>query len=352
MKKLVSALLAVLLVLALVACTKKESAANAAPADDGKVYELSFSIQNAPGTLLPNLYQEMADDISKKTNGKVKITIYAGGTLATHTQVYDVVRDGGADMGWMFATYFPGQLPLTNVITAPMLGSQNVQHGAQVLWDLWESTSFPQMKNELEKDFHVLMMYTNPVNYLFSRTPVTKVADLRGLTIRSTGSGITACMQGWGANVVATAANEIYDGMAKNNFQGFTQDYTAIFDWSLLDVTPYITDLPLYVGPFITIMNKQSYDSLPKEYQAALDSWTGRAASLKIADAYQKFAEESEVKFLAKNKAVTVSTADRAAFQAVADKYGEDWAKQYATPTFDAQAYYNFCRESFKKHAR
>jgi TRAP-type C4-dicarboxylate transport system substrate-binding protein len=98
-------------------------------------------------------------------------------------------------------------------------------------------------------------------------------------------------------------------------------------------------------------MNKDVYESLPKEYQAAFDAWSGREASMKFAQMFQEYTDKCMSDFLTKSKKVSVAAADRAEFQKAADAFAATWAKQYTTTDFDALAYYNFSRDAFKKYA-
>jgi TRAP-type C4-dicarboxylate transport system substrate-binding protein len=345
-KKLVGVLLAALLVLSLAACAKKEAAAGA---DSGKVYELAFSMHTAAESPIGQYYQAMFDDIEKRTNGKVKVTVHGSGTLAPAPAVVDMVRDGGCDIGWVFTSFYFGQYPLSDVIAVPLQDAETCQQGTKVLWDLYEK--YPKMADEW-KDFHVLTMYGNPVSYVYSKDPIAKISDLRGKTIRSTSGGVAEVLKAWGANVISAPPIEIFDGMSKGVMQGYTFEPTGIVDYSLGEVTPYVTDLLLYQGPFVTVMNKGVYESLPKEYQAAFDAWTGREASLKFAQMFQDYTDKCMNDFLAKSKKVSVSAADRAEFQKAADAFAATWAKQYTTEDFDALAYYNFCRDAYKKYAK
>jgi TRAP-type C4-dicarboxylate transport system substrate-binding protein len=351
MKKFVTILLVVTLVLALVGCSKKNAGAPSAGSGNAaleKNYELSFSMHTAAETPIGRFYQAMFDDISRRTNGHVKVTVYGGGTLAAAPDVVEMVRDGGCDIGWVFTSFYYGQFPLSDVITIPLQDASSVQQGTNVLWDLHDT--YKEMAAEWDA-FHVLMMYANPISYIYSKKPVASPADLRGMTLRSTSGGITECLKAWGANVISAPPVAIYDGMSKGNINGFTFEPTGIPDYSLTEVTPYVTDMYLYQGPFVTIMNKETYNSLPREYQAAFDAWTGREASLKFADMYQTTADANMQDFLKTSQKVAVSAAARAEFQKAADAFGADWAAKQSVAGFDAKAYYDFCRNAYKKYA-
>ena len=54
----------------------------------------------------------LSDEIFKRTNGKVKIEVYFGGTLGTAMEILNLVKGASVDMGSMTPGYFPSQFPL------------------------------------------------------------------------------------------------------------------------------------------------------------------------------------------------------------------------------------------------
>ena len=60
------------------------------------------------------------DEIKKRTNGRVEITYYPGGTLLSPVKMYDGVVTGIADMGMSHISYTRGRFPVTEVFDNPL----------------------------------------------------------------------------------------------------------------------------------------------------------------------------------------------------------------------------------------
>ena len=188
-------------------------------------YRLTFSMHTPADTPIGNQFQAMFDDIEEKTNGHVEINLYGSGTLASSADVVDMVADGACDIGWVFTSFYYGQYPLTDVIAVPGQGVQSCVQGTRVLWDLWEQ--FPEMRDEWS-DFKVLVMFPNPVNYVYTNTQVESLDDLKGLSVRSPSGGIAEVLGALGCNVISMAPNDIYDNLSKNNIQGYALEPTGV----------------------------------------------------------------------------------------------------------------------------
>ena len=349
MKRLFAVLICVGILVGLPACGTSGGDSGSDNSDEKDVYELSFSMHTAADSRWGEIFQQMFDDIYKKTDGHVKITNFGSGTLASAADVADMVKDGGCDIGWLFTAFYYGQYPLSDVISVPLQNAQTSAQGTQVLWDLYDN--YEEMAAEWS-DYKILQLYANPVSYIYTTKPIAGMADLSGMSIRSTSGGIADCLKNWGANVITMAPNDIYDGISKNNIQGYTFEPTGIVDYSLAEVTPYMLDMPLYQAPFVIVMNKEVYDSMPAEYQAVFDEYATREASLSLASEVDAYVTQCQQAYEADGgEVLELSDAAYEEFRGVAEAYADGWADQNAKDGFDADAYYQFCMDAYAKYA-
>ena len=66
-------------------------------------------------------------EVEKRTNGKVKITYYPGGTLTPAAQTYDNVVKGIADIGLSCFAYTRGKFPMLEGLDLPLGYKNGVQ---------------------------------------------------------------------------------------------------------------------------------------------------------------------------------------------------------------------------------
>ena len=69
------------------------------------------------------LAKEWGEEIAKRTNGKVQVTMFYGGTLTPADKCYDGVVKGISDIGFSVLSYTMGKFPLCEVLDLP-LGSK------------------------------------------------------------------------------------------------------------------------------------------------------------------------------------------------------------------------------------
>lgn len=340
MRKRISILLVLSMLLMLCAgmsgCGSTGSDSAAASTDE--VYELTMTMHDGQQSSQYIYLQSWADEVEKATEGHVKITIYAGATLSAAADVADKVMAGAVDIGWLYTAYFAGQCPLTDVINLPMQGFGEPISTTEALWDLYEK--YPEVQAEWSR-FKLLMLYGNPGMILCSADkPLTSTEDLKGLSVRCTSGAITDVLSAWGASPVTIPTTDLYESLEKKNITSYIFEPSGIKTWSLYELTKYYTDVELYDGPFAVIVNLDSWNKIPAEYQEIIEGLSGREASVAAAEAFAADVEEGR-KLIEENGGVFLEMTDEeyAGFCVEADKYAEQWAKDLSTDSFDAAAY-------------
>lgn len=322
---------------------------SAAAAD--KVYKLSFATYDPITSNQTKIHQEWADHIKKATNGKVEITVFAGGSLASSTEILDAVKTGAADMGWIYSPLYPGQFKVTEAIALPLLGVETAQQAANVLWDLYAENK--ALQNELNKDYKVLFLYTNPSSLIATGSKVVKtVGDLKGMKLRAPAGTATNMLVRWGGTPIAMGPGDIYQAMEKGVLDGYILEYTGIQSYKLDEVTKYYTEILFFVGPFMTIINQKTFNSLPDDLRQIVERESGRKMSLRLAKAFQDDWATSREKIIARGKSTMINPtgSDLTTFQKAANGYADEWVKANGTPEFDARAYLNRVQELITKY--
>ena len=185
------------------------------------------------------------------------------------------------------------------------------------------------------------MLYGNPGMILCSaEKPIQSIDDLKGMTIRCPSGAITDVLTAWGASPITMPPPDLYEAVEKKNINGYIFEPAGICNFSLQEITKYYTDYPLYDGPFALIMNKDSWNKIPKEYQDAIMAISGKEASLGAAKA---FADDVEAKRQVITEAggefVELPEASIAEMQVAADACAETWISDHSADGFDAAAY-------------
>jgi len=189
-----------------------------------KPIELTFA-QFQPAQHFNNkLSESYAKEIEKRTNGRVKITVFSGGTLVAADKTYSGIVTGIADMGMSCMAYTRGKFPLSEVIDLP-LGYKTGVAATKLINRFYEKFK-PKEYNETE----VMYFMAHSPGILHSKKPVYKLEDLKGQKIRCT--GLAAKVVGkLGGVPVAMPMGETYDAISRGVVDGSMAPQEALKGW-------------------------------------------------------------------------------------------------------------------------
>lgn len=238
-----------------------------------KVIELTFNDQMVSTHVVHLTYKYFADQIYKRTNGRVKITIFPTGTLTTADKIYDGVVTGMSDMGNTSVAYMAGRFPSLDACFVPN-PSKTGWVSSHVSNDFW--FKFRPKEND---DVHMLWLSSSgSFNLSMVKKSILKPEDLKGLKIRASGPQLGAYVRALGATPVNMPMSEVYEAASKGVIDGFLTPWDTQKSWKHAEVTSSITSLPVSsAAPNMTFMNLKKWNSLPKDIQ---DEFTKLAAEM------------------------------------------------------------------------
>lgn len=229
-----------------------------------------------PATTFPCVQMERwAKEVEKRTNGKVKVQTFPGGTLLPAKNIFDGVITGTADIGNFAMSYQPGRFPVSEAIDLP-IGFASARAASLALFDLIEKYK----PKEFEK-VKVITVFTCPPADIMSKTPVKTIADLKGMELRASGTG-AAILKRLGATPVGMPQSEAPEAIQKGVVKGNVSSMEILKDFNFAAYLPYATESNLFVVTFAVVMNKDKWNSLPADVKKVFDDmrreqadWTG-----------------------------------------------------------------------------
>lgn len=230
----------------------------------------------APANTFPaRQMDKWAQEVEKRTGGKVKVEKYPGGTLLTAQNMFDGVLKGVADIGLSCPSYEPGRFPLTGISDQPV-GYPNAKVASLVLYDLLREFSPAELA-----DFKLITAFNTEPAYIQSKKPVSRLEDIAGLRLRTAGTGVPV-LKALGGNPVGMPQSEVAQALQTGVIDGYLSSREVLFDFKYAETAKYVTDFPLVTISFAAVMNKNVWNSLPPDVQKVIDElgremalWTG-----------------------------------------------------------------------------
>jgi TRAP-type C4-dicarboxylate transport system substrate-binding protein len=192
-----------------------------------------------------------------------------GGTLYKANATLSSVEEGVTDVGWVFSLLEGAELPLSQVSSYTPFSTNNPPVQLAVMQELIDTV--PELKAEWEEHNLVVLGLTGTDMYdLYTKQPITSLADLNGMKISAPGV-LGTWLSGTGANPVDGSLTTFYTDIQTGVSDGVLSLALGVFPSKIYEVAPYITKVQMGTAFSGAIaVNKDSWDALPEEVQEAM----------------------------------------------------------------------------------
>lgn len=222
--------------------------------------------------------QYFVDQVTERTGGEVKIDVQWGGALFKANAAAKSIADGVADLGTIIAVYFPQEMVGYGIADLPLLNA-DAWVGMRATDELMRNSDAIAETLAAQNLVYLGTFTTSAVNIACKDAAIRSVDDISGLKVRGVGAyGDT--FRDFGANMVAMPIYDAYQGLDTGLLdcsQGYSYAVAALKQQEVM--TSYTLLDWGQVGALGIFMNKDAYDALDADTQAAL-----KDAGLAMAD--------------------------------------------------------------------
>jgi len=309
-----------------------------------KPMELSYSIFFPAPHKQTVLATEWAKEIEKRTNGRVKINMFPGGTLTPADKCYDGVVQGISDIGMSVLAYTRGKFPLTEVIDLP-LGYKSGAAATKLVNEYYEKFK-PKELDEVK----IMYLHAHGPGILHTKKPVTKLEELKGLKIRSTGLS-KKVVEALGGTPVAMPMGETYDALSRGVAEGSMAPIEALQGWKWGEVVKATTENfgSAYSTAFFVAMNKAKWSALPPDIQKVFEEvnreWIEKTG--KMWDEIDKSGREFTLGL--GNKIIQLSKEEDARWAAAVKPILDEYVNDMKAKGLPGEEALKFCQERLKQ---
>ena len=294
MKKIITIIVAVLMVFTLAACgggtTDPEPAPAPAPAPAPETPAAETPAEETPASNLPyNLdnvgdqkfilahgmpetgmtaiqYHEFAVAVAELSEGKMIVEERIGGTLLTDTETLDGVMNGTADFVHSMGSYVTGTVTdLSPLTIAGYYGGDDwqgfINDTRSLVTDIYGEYGIRYMA-ALNQGHSVIACTEMQI-----KTP----ADVKGLAFRASGTWVSKTVEAWGGAATTIGLADLADSFNKGVVQGVATGLNIIVPFKIFESAKYITKSTMSEGFAALLMNGERWDSLNADEQALLN---------------------------------------------------------------------------------
>ncbi|MCR4420057.1 MAG: TRAP transporter substrate-binding protein [Clostridia bacterium] len=240
-----------------------------APAEKQEPITLLFATWESPeGGFYVEGIKAFAADLEKKTNGKVKVEFSWAQALGKTPEYYDLTVKGVCDAGFCVPFQAKGVFPMAEIASLPF-HFPSAEIATKTAFELYQKGLLDKAFDENVK---VLFLIGGMGNPLFTvKKPVTTLADMKGLKVRTSGGAYNDRVSAMGGVPVFIPGSESYLALERGTVGATLEDYGTIRTWKTCELLRYATEPPMGTVILAFLMNKDTYNRLPEDVRSVID---------------------------------------------------------------------------------
>ena len=240
---------------------------------------LKFAFGYAAASTVGIAADDYAAAVKERSGGAVTIRNFPLSLLSL-AETGPGLRDGMADIGYVFAALTPSDFPRYMLIQDMQLmvnlqeprGKESVAYAGAVIE--YTLTKCPECLSEFQGQNQVYMGgATSSLNMALCTKPIRTLDELRGMKIRVSHAVVSRLFTELGATPVSFPANESYEALSQGVVDCTQLSLPELTNMSLSDVVKFVTvDLPGGLSSNVAVnnINLDSWRKLNNDQRAAL----------------------------------------------------------------------------------
>lgn len=230
------------------------------------IYVLKTAENFPPTGITSEAKKWWADQVKQRTGGRVEIKFYWSASLSTWADMVKALQSGITDIGHTPSSYNPSVFPLYTLVD--MAGNATDEWaGMKAAMEL--AFTDPYLKGQLEGlGLKAIQAHDSGAFYYGFKSPVTKIDDMKGKTIRSYGASFINLEKQVGLNPVFMSYADIYEALNRGTIDGSGFTYQLSDSYKHQEVIKYVLEFNAgVVLGTMELFNLKVWNSLPADIQ-------------------------------------------------------------------------------------
>lgn len=224
---------------------------------------------------LPTLYstamfqtqnvEQFTRDLAQMTGNKLRIQVHAGGSLFKGNEIRPAVESGKAQIGEVIMSSLSSDMPLMGIDSIPFLTSS--YQDARLLWRV--------SRNKLEQDMakrglQLLFSVPWPPQGLYSKKPIQRTSDFRGLKFRTFNPATRRMAELLGATPIEVAVVDLPKAFEEGKIDAFFSSAATGVDIQAWKYLGYYYEVRSFIPKNVVFVNRAEFLKLDKATQQSL----------------------------------------------------------------------------------
>ena len=220
--------------------------------------------------------ENMGKKLEDASNGELKFQMFAGGVLGSEKEVVEQVQIGAVQMARVSLGTVGPVVPDVNVFNMPFIFRDNAHMRAVIDGEIGQEI----LDKITNSEFNMvgLAWMDGGVRNLYTKKPVRKIEDLKGMKIRVMGNPLFIdTLDAMGANGVAMDFSELFSALQTGVVDDAENNPPSMLEQNHFRSAKYYTLTGHLILPEPIVMSKTTWNKLTPEQQVLVKKYAHEA---------------------------------------------------------------------------
>lgn len=207
---------------------------------------------------------KIAEEVETATNGKIKIDVYAGGSLGGERDTIELAMGNNLDIATAANSVLTNFIPEMGILDQPYLWANSDEAHAAVDGPVGDLVKREALKHGL----HVIGFMESGYRNTFSTKPIKSMEDFKGVTIRTMENKYhQAAFESFGAMPIAMSYNDVFTALQQKTIDAAENATANCLASGYYEVTKFITNSQHAYVYIVLCMSDAAWKKIPEDLQ-------------------------------------------------------------------------------------
>lgn len=239
-----------------------------AAADDTVTLRVADSLP--AGHYVVNLMHKWMDDVTKRTNGKVRFEYYGSEQLGKARDLLDLTLSGVADISYVAPSYVTEKLPLSSIGELPGEFSSSCA-GTPAYWAIARGDGILAKRELGPRGVRLMFTVLGAPFQINARKKFAAVGDIAGMKLRSYGAHQDTAVGLIGGVPIRMAGPAMYESLSRGTLDGLMLPLASVLSFDVQNLVRYSTTNENFgTVAYNYVISERRFKSLPPDVQKAM----------------------------------------------------------------------------------
>jgi TRAP-type C4-dicarboxylate transport system substrate-binding protein len=225
----------------------------------------NMSVEQPDGNYIAAVARDFAADVAKLSNGELEIKTHSNSVLFKRAELKRAVQTGQVQVGDVLISVLGNEDALYEVDAVPLLARD-----FDSAWKLWQASK-PGIEARLARQgIKLLYSVPWPPQGIYTKTPVTQMADFKGLKFRAYNAATSRMVELMGASPTTVNSGDVPQAFGTGLIEAMITSPATGVDSQAWDFVKYYYDVQAFIPKNVTMVNARAFNSLSPAVQKAV----------------------------------------------------------------------------------